>query len=80
VHRNTVEQCGVVRFLWAKGMTAKDIHKEMVPMYGDHCLSREVVHIWDQKFSEGGGAKYRRKTSGLQKEYKYPVAVKENCI
>jgi hypothetical protein len=33
-------------------MKAKDIHKEMLPMYGEHCLSREAVHNWAQKFSE----------------------------
>ena len=50
----TIEQRGVVRFLWAKKkMEAKDIHKEMLPMYGEHCLSRQAVHNWVQKFSEG---------------------------
>ena len=44
-----IEQRGVVRFSWAKNMEAKDIHKEMLPMYGEHCLSRH----WVQKFSEG---------------------------
>jgi hypothetical protein len=46
----TIEQRGVVRFLWAKNMDAKDIHKEMLPMYGEHCLSRQAVHNWVQKF------------------------------
>jgi hypothetical protein len=36
-----------------KNMEAKDIHKEMLPMYGEHCLSRQGVHNWVQKFSEG---------------------------
>jgi len=27
----TIEQRGVVRFLWATDMAAKDIHKEMLP-------------------------------------------------
>ena len=49
----TIEQRGVVRFLWTKKMEAKDIHKEMLPMYGEHCLSRQAVHNWVQKFSEG---------------------------
>jgi len=48
-----IEQRGVVGFLWAKNMEAKDIHKEMLPMYGEHCLSRQAVHNWVQKFSEG---------------------------
>jgi hypothetical protein len=29
----TIEQHGVVRFLWAKNMGAKDIHKEMLPIW-----------------------------------------------
>jgi hypothetical protein len=29
-------------------MAAKDIHEEMLPMYGEHCLSHQAV----QKFSE----------------------------
>ena len=36
-----------------KYMEAKDIHKEMLPMYVEHCLSRQAVHNWAQKFSEG---------------------------
>jgi len=34
-------------------MEAKDIHKEMLPMYDEHCLSCQAVHNWVQKFSEG---------------------------
>ena len=49
----TIEQRGVVRFLWAKDMAAKDIRKEMLPMYGEHCLSRQAVHNWVQKLSGG---------------------------
>ena len=49
----TIEQRGVVRFLWAKDMAAKDTNKEMLPMYGEHCLSRQAVHNWVQTFSEG---------------------------
>ena len=40
--RTTIEQRGV-RFLRAKVMAAKDIHKEMLPMYGEHCLSRQAI-------------------------------------
>jgi hypothetical protein len=47
-----LEQCtteegnSVVRFLWAKGLNAKDIHKEMFPVYGGKCMSHKVVHNW----------------------------------
>jgi len=40
-------------FFVGKKMEAKDIHKEMLPMYSEHCLSRQAVHNWVQKFSEG---------------------------
>jgi hypothetical protein len=37
--------------LWAKGLYAKDIHKEMVPVYGAKCLLFKVIHSWVEKFS-----------------------------
>jgi hypothetical protein len=45
----TEEQRCVVLFLWAKGLKAKDIHKEMFPVYGGKCLSRKAVHNWTEK-------------------------------
>jgi hypothetical protein len=39
--------------LWAKGLNAKDIHKQMFPVYGGKCLSRKAVHNWVEKFSQG---------------------------
>jgi hypothetical protein len=40
----TNERRFVVRFLWIKGFDAKDIHKEMFPIYVGKCLSRKAVH------------------------------------
>jgi hypothetical protein len=40
-------------FSWAKELNAKDIHKEMFPVYGGKCLSRKPVHKWVKKFSQG---------------------------
>jgi hypothetical protein len=40
----TEDQRSVVRFLCAKGLKAKDIHKEMFPVYGGKCMSRKAVH------------------------------------
>jgi hypothetical protein len=37
---NTEDQRSVVRFLWAKGLNAKDIHKEMFPVYGEKGVFR----------------------------------------
>ena len=67
----TIEQRGVVRFLWAKIMAAKDIHKEMLPMYGEHCLSRQAVHNLVQKFSEG--------RTSIEDEHRAGRPVKEQC-
>jgi hypothetical protein len=36
-------------FLWAKELSAKDIHKEMFPVYGGKCLLRKAVHKWFEK-------------------------------
>jgi hypothetical protein len=49
----TEEQRSVVRFLWSKGLNAKDIHKEMFPVYGGKWLSHKVVQNWVEKFSHG---------------------------
>jgi hypothetical protein len=50
---NTEEHRSVVRFLWAKRLSAEDVDKEMFPVYGEKCLSRKAVHKWVEKFSEG---------------------------
>jgi len=71
----TIEQRGVVRFLWAKKMEAKDIHKEMVPMYGEHCLSRHAVHNCVQKFSEGRTSIEEEHRAGRPVEIATPVTL-----
>jgi hypothetical protein len=38
--------------VWAKGLSAKDIHKEIFPVYGGKCLSLKAVHNWVEKFSQ----------------------------
>jgi transposase len=48
----TKEQHSVVRFLWAEGLNAKDIHKEIFPVYCGKCLSHKAVHNWVEKFSQ----------------------------
>ena len=39
-HEITARRCVV---LWAKVIAAKDIHKEMLSMYGEHCLLRQAI-------------------------------------
>jgi hypothetical protein len=36
-----------------KGLNAKNIHKEMFPVYRGKCLSRKAVHEFFEKFSQG---------------------------
>jgi hypothetical protein len=36
-----------------KRLNAKDINKEMFPVYGGQCLSRKAFHNWVEKFSQG---------------------------
>jgi hypothetical protein len=38
------EQHSVMHVLWA--LNAKDIHKEMFPVYGGKCLSPKLVQNW----------------------------------
>jgi hypothetical protein len=45
------KQSSVVPFLWAKGLDAKDIYKEMFPVYDGKCLSRKALLLWWQMFS-----------------------------
>jgi hypothetical protein len=42
-----------VGFLWANGLSAKDIHKEIFPIYDGKYFSCEAVHNWVEKFSRG---------------------------
>jgi hypothetical protein len=46
----TEEERSVVLILWMKGLNAKDIHKEIFPVYGGKCLSRKSIHNWVEKF------------------------------
>jgi hypothetical protein len=45
----TEKQRSVVRFLWVKVLNAKNIHKEIFPVYGAKCLSHKAVYNWVEK-------------------------------
>jgi hypothetical protein len=40
-------------FLWAKGLNAKYINKEIFPVYSGKSLSLKEVHNWVHKFPQG---------------------------
>jgi hypothetical protein len=48
----TEEQHSDVHFLWAKGLNAKDIHKDIFRDYDGKCLSHKAVHNSIEKFSQ----------------------------
>jgi hypothetical protein len=39
------EQHTVVHFLWVKGHWAKDIHEDLLPVYGEKCLSCKLIGL-----------------------------------
>jgi hypothetical protein len=43
------DQRFVVSFMWAKGLEANDIHKEMFHVYGGKGLSSKAVYNWVEK-------------------------------
>jgi hypothetical protein len=45
--------CCAFIFLWTKGLSAKDIHKEIFLVYCEKCSSLKAVHNWAEKFSQG---------------------------
>jgi hypothetical protein len=49
-YRKTAFCCA---FFVAKGLNAKDIHKEMFPVYGGKCSSCKAVQNWVDKCSDG---------------------------
>jgi hypothetical protein len=46
----TEEQRSAMRLLWAKGLNAKDVYKEIFPVYDRKCLLRKAVPLWWQTF------------------------------
>ncbi|GBM19106.1 hypothetical protein AVEN_135595-1 [Araneus ventricosus] len=43
----------VIRFLWAKKLSAADIHRELCAVYGPNIMSEGVVRQWVYFFKDG---------------------------
>lgn len=41
-----------MHFLWAKGLSTEEVHREMHPVYDENCLSRKAVFNWIQEFNK----------------------------
>jgi hypothetical protein len=57
-----------VRFLWAKGLSAMDIRKEIFHVYGWKCLSSKAIHSWVENVSL---KTERLKGKWLRQQWKY---------
>jgi hypothetical protein len=60
----TEERRSVVRVLWTKELSAKDINGNMFPIYCGKCLSRKAVHNWVANISLMTKRLKRRRGSG----------------
>jgi hypothetical protein len=49
----TEEQRSVARFLWAKGLNAKNINEAIFHVYAEKCLSHKAVYNWVEKLPQG---------------------------
>ena len=49
----TEEQCGIVQFLWAEGVTPVEIHRHMLAQHGQSTMSQQKVYEWVQRFKSG---------------------------
>jgi len=63
-------------------MTAKDIHKDMLSMYGEHCLSRQAVlqsnsfrgntfltmTRWKEHFARGSDSNHKNFTAQVSRD------------
>jgi hypothetical protein len=50
---SSVEVHAVIRFLNAKQKSPREIHKEVVEVYGENVISRKQVSVWCNEFIEG---------------------------
>ena len=48
-----VEYCAVIRYLYVKGKTGKEIHSELADVYGSSAPSYAQVKFWVGKFKRG---------------------------
>jgi len=49
----TIEELGVVWFLWAEGVKPVEIHHRMLAQYGQSTMSQRKVYVWLERFKLG---------------------------
>lgn len=54
----------VIRFLCAKGHSATEIHFQLTEVYGETCMSVQMVRKWCKEFKEGRTDVHNEQRSG----------------
>ena len=49
----TIEERGIVQFLWAEGVKPVEIHRRMLAQYGQSTMSQRNVYEWVERFKSG---------------------------
>jgi len=49
----TIEERGIVQFLWAEGVKPVEIHCRMLAQYGQSIMSQRKVYEWVERFKSG---------------------------
>ena len=49
----TIEERGVVRFLWAEGVKPVETHCRMLAQYGQSTMIQRKVYEWVERFKSG---------------------------
>ena len=49
----TIEERGIVQFLWAEGVKPVEIHCRMLAQYGQSIMSQRKVYEWVEMFRSG---------------------------
>ena len=49
----TIEERGVVWFLWAERVKPVEIHRRMLVQYGQNTTSQQKVYEWVERFKSG---------------------------
>jgi len=49
----TIEEHGIVQFLWAEGVKPVEIHCRMLAQYGQSTMSQRKVYEWVERFKSG---------------------------
>jgi len=68
VNVDKFEKCGVMKYLFLKGMSGKAIHDDMIATLGDNAPAHSVVKSWLAEFKCGRNSVEDEHCSGCAKD------------